>query len=248
MSHSLSVILPCYNEAQAIPLVLKKLITSRKQIIKQCQLTDLEIIVVNDGSTDDSIEQLLSFEGEIQIVEHPQCQGYGRALKTGIQHAHGSLIAFYDLDDTCQPLDLIPMIKAAIVDKVDLVSGSRLSSDTEMPIVRWIGNWLYIKLTQLLLRHPIQDCCSGYRLFRAHLKEPFMTTLPDDLNFTLAMTIAFIRGEGSFREIPIRYKERVGQSKLKPLIHGPLFLLTLLKYCLSPSYSKRVLQSQFASS
>lgn len=239
LHYKLSLILPCLNEAAAIPLVLKKLIDSRQRILSETDLNEIEIIVVNDGSTDDSLEQLQSFSSDIETISHEKCQGYGSALKTGFKFATGNLIAFYDLDDTCQPLDIIPMIHAVTRNSVGLVCGNRLQNDTQMPVTRWIGNTLYKSLTGFLLKYPVGDCCSGYRVFHSRYKQQFIDHLPGDLNFSLAMTISFLRQRQKYMEVPIRYRERLGPSKLNPFIHGPLFLVTLLKFCLSPRYSAK---------
>lgn len=241
MKPIVSLVLPCLNESQAIPHVFPKLLASRPQIIEECRLGGLEIIVVNDGSTDDSLEKLYSYKNEIKIINHKNCLGYGRALKTGFASGSGSFLAFYDLDDTCQPLDLIPMIQLAVKENLSLVWGDRMALETEMPVVRWVGNSIYRWITCFLLKHKVNDCCSGFRLFhRRHLKH-FSEDLPDDLNFTLAMTVSMLRQKESFKEIPIRYGRRLGPSKLSPLTHGPLFLATLLQYALSPRFSRKKL-------
>jgi len=243
LSHGLSLILPCLNEAQAVPVVLQKLLQTKIQILATTKLTDIEIIVVDDGSTDSSVEELRKFGNQIQVISHGKCKGYGRALKTGFEASKHSLIAFYDLDDTCQPLDLIPMINAATKNDVGMVSGYRMAQNTQMPLVRFIGNTFYKNLTRALLKTSVGDCCSGFRLFHRRYKDQFIEILPDNLNFTLAMTIAFLRQKGTYLEVPIQYEERRGDSKLIPMIHGPLFLGTLLRYSLSPKFSYKRLSS-----
>lgn len=247
MQHKLSLILPCLNEAEAIPRVLKKLLDSREEILARSDVNELEVIVVNDGSTDDSLERLQAFSNDISIVSHARCEGYGTALKTGFEAATGDLLGFYDLDDTCQPLDIIPMLNALTRDNMGLVCGNRLQNDTQMPMTRWIGNTIYKSITGFLLNYPVGDCCSGYRVFHARYKRQFIEQLPEDLNFSLAMTISFLRQKQNYLEVPIRYRERLGPSKLNPFIHGPIFLATLLKFCLSPRYSAKGIPSTTAS-
>ena len=121
MNSSLTVVLPCYNEAEAIPKVIGKLLKSKPDILATGLIDDLEVILVNDGSTDGSKEALQDFQPQIKVIDHPTCKGYGRALKTGFSQASGSLIAFFDLDDTCQPIDLIPMIEAATKENVGML-------------------------------------------------------------------------------------------------------------------------------
>jgi glycosyltransferase involved in cell wall biosynthesis len=238
VSSSLTVVLPCFNEAEAIPKVIGKLLNSKPDILATGLVDDLEVIVVNDGSTDGSKEVLAAFEPQIKVVDHPLCRGYGRALKTGFREATGSLIAFFDLDDTCQPIDLIPMIEAATKENVGMITGNRMGITTKMPKTRWVGNYLYQTLTRILLQKKVTDCCSGFRLFHARYKEDFIENLPEKLNFSLAMTISHLRRGETYREIPITYADRVGESKLSVFSDGPLFLSTLLHYSLSPKFSK----------
>ncbi|MCB0384139.1 MAG: glycosyltransferase family 2 protein [Bdellovibrionales bacterium] len=226
----LSLVLPCHNEQEAIPVVLDKLLRDRPRIIEEAGLTDLEIIVVDDGSTDSSAKMLKKLEPQIRFIRLEKNQGYGRALKTGFSAARGQLLGFYDLDDTCQPEDLIPMIHTLNDEEAGMVCGNRLNQDTKMPPQRYLGNWLYRSLTRILLRHEVQDCCTGMRIFSARYRDEFSQTLPDDLNFSLAMTIRFLKGGGTYREVPIQYHRRLGESKLSIYTDGPLFLWTLLRY------------------
>lgn len=241
MSRKLSLVLPCFNEAKAIPQVLNKLLESRSTLLAEANLSELEIIVVDDGSTDDSKNQLSLYKPNIEILTHTNRLGYGQALKTGFQAATGDIIGFYDLDDTCQPTDLLKLLAHQSASSSFLICGNRLALSNKMPLQRWIGNRFYQLLTWILLRRRVSDCCSGYRVFSSDLKALFISTLPNDLNFSLAMTIAFIRLGGVYTEIPVVYKERIGPSKLSVFWDGPLFLATLLFYCLSPRFSKRVL-------
>ncbi|MCB0365195.1 MAG: glycosyltransferase family 2 protein [Bdellovibrionaceae bacterium] len=226
----LSLVLPCHNEQEAIPVVLDKLLRDRSRIIEEAGLTDLEIIVVDDGSTDGSADLLRKLEPEIRFIRLEENQGYGRALKTGFTAARGQLLGFYDLDDTCQPEDLIPMVRTLDEEDAGMVCGNRLNENTKMPPQRYLGNWLYRNLTRALLKHEVQDCCTGMRVFSAGYREEFCQTLPDDLNFSLAMTIRFLKSGGTYREIPIQYHRRLGESKLSVFTDGPLFLWTLLRY------------------
>jgi glycosyltransferase involved in cell wall biosynthesis len=234
----LSVVLPCHNEESAIPIVLPKLLSMRSEILRQTGLSEIEIIAVNDGSTDQSEKLLLQYVGEISLLSFAKNCGYGTALKEGFRQSKGDFIAFYDLDDTCQPEDLISMVNLLIEDRAGMVCGSRLNAHSKMPFLRYFGNWLYRRLTGLLLGIELNDCCTGMRVFRSEYRQMFCSHLPQDLNFSLAMTVLFLRQNGVYREIPIQYHRRLGDSKLSIFSDGPLFLWTLFKFSLLPFYKK----------
>lgn len=234
----LSVVLPCHNEESAIPIVLPKLLSMRSEILRQTGLSEIEIIAVNDGSTDQSEKLLLQYVDEISLLSFAKNCGYGTALKEGFRQSKGDFIAFYDLDDTCQPEDLISMVNLLKEDRAGLVCGSRLNAHSKMPFLRYFGNWLYRRLTRLLLGIELNDCCTGMRVFRSEYRQMFCSHLPQDLNFSLAMTVLFLRQNGVYREIPIQYHRRLGDSKLSIFSDGPLFLWTLFKFSLLPFYKK----------
>ena len=227
-----SLILPCYNEAKAIDPVLQKILITRRTALDRGLFTEFEVIVVDDGSSDDSLRKLESYSDQIRILKHKVNQGYGAALKTGFREATGQLIGFLDLDDTCQPDDILGMVEELKQRNLGLICGNRLTDQSQMPWERRLGNLLYQKVTRALTRTHVHDCCSGFRIFDSRFRDEFCENLPNDLNFSLAMTVSFLKKKGRYGERPIQYLERKGHSKLKIYKDGPVFLYTLLKYAL----------------
>lgn len=230
---SLSIILPCYNEEDAIDEVLLRLLDFKTEALAEGWLRDLEIIVVDDGSTDRSRIRLLDYDPLIQVIQLPQNRGYGAALKIGFREAQGDLIGFFDLDVTCDPYDIRNLVERLQSEAAEMICGNRLQAESQMPLQRRIGNLLYQTLARLLVDRQIGDCCTGFRIFDSRFRTLFCNSLPDDLDFSLAMTILFLRMGGKYLEAPISYGERRGTSKLKTLREGPKFLITLLKYSAS---------------
>ncbi|MDE0092799.1 MAG: glycosyltransferase, partial [Oligoflexia bacterium] len=101
----ISLIFPCHNEEQAIPQVIPKALETRRELIEKKQIEGLEIIVVNDASTDTSLSELRKYEEEIKILSLKKQEGYGAALQKAFQQAQGDWLAFCDLDKTCDPQD-----------------------------------------------------------------------------------------------------------------------------------------------
>lgn len=234
MAHpqTFSLVLPCFNEAKAIDPVLQKILATRRLALQRGLFTEFEIIVVDDGSDDESLVKLASYSDQIRILKHSVNKGYGAALKTGFREATGQLIGFLDLDDTCQPNDILGLVEELKERNLGLICGNRLTEQSHMPWERRLGNLLYQKMTRVLTRTHVHDCCSGFRIFHARFRDEFCETLPNDLNFSLAMTVSFLKNKGRYGERPIQYLERKGHSKLKIYKDGPVFLYTLIKYAL----------------
>ncbi len=98
-----------------------------------------------------------------------------------------------------------------------------------MPWIRQLGNQMYSFLLRRINRRPVHDSCSGLRVFQASQKD-WMNELPNGLDFSLAMTVNCLKNNLRFEEHPITYKSRLGDSKLKALVHGFTFLKTLLVF------------------
>lgn len=228
----LSIIIPCKDEEQAVDLVIDRYLQARQRLLNETVIEDVELIVVDDCSQDDSLILLQKHarKGHLKLISLPQSLGYGGALKVGLQTVSGELIAFYDMDYTYDPMDLVEMSRELIEGEVEMVSGDRLSRLEGMPWTRTLGNTFFVHVIRSIFRIEVQDCCSGMRIFRRKYLKPFIQLLPNNLSFTLVMTILFLRFEIPFSEKRIRYGKRVGRSKLSVLWDGPVFLSTILFY------------------
>src|SRR5262249_21256264 len=141
----------------------------------------------------------------------------------------GDLLAFLDADGTCDPRQFGPMCRALESESADVVLGSRMGAQSEMPALRAFGNALFAWMLGLLSRQRVQDTASGMRVLRRSALE-HLTPLPDGLHFTPAMS-ARILMEGRLRlvELPMPYAERVGRSKLSVLKDGLRFLSCIMQ-------------------
>ncbi len=187
-----------------------------------------EVIVVNDASTDSTVELLDQFPFA-KVFHLKEKSGYGAALKAGIQEATGDWIAFFDLDGTYDPSDLIPLMKIAKNESVDVVFGERFSEGKGMPAIRRVGNHLFTWLVSILFRTKLKDVCSGFRIFRREHKSHVLELSSSGLDFSLALTIWAVKSKKNIKESPIRYHLRNGESKLRVLPDGNRFLWTILR-------------------
>jgi glycosyltransferase involved in cell wall biosynthesis len=222
----LSICIPVLNEQAAIAETLRRCLEA-VPAIKASGIPEVEVIVVDDGSTDGTAGIVRSFP-EVRLVQHPQNRGYGAALKTGFANARFELIGFLDADATYPPEHFPRLCESVVRDHAHLVIGSRLAgADTEMPIVRRIGNTFFAKLLTLVGRTIVTDSASGMRVFRRGTLD-LLSPLPDGLNLTPVMSTRAVHEGIKVVEVAIPYKERVGESKLSVTRDGMRFLSTIL--------------------
>jgi hypothetical protein len=188
---------------------------------------DLELIVVDDGSSDRTAEITRCYDS-VTLACHGHNAGYGAALKTGFALARGEWLGFLDADGTYPPEHFPQLCQAAMEQKADLVIGSRRSgAESEMPQVRRMGNLLWSTLVTLLGNHRVIDPASGMRVIRREAL-PRLYPLPDGLNFTPVMSTRAIHEGLTMVEVPIPYRERVGRSKLSVVRDGTRFLNSII--------------------
>jgi len=220
-----TVVIPAYNEEDGIAEIANRVLSVR-QPLQEIGIDDLELLVVDDGSSDRTVEIARSIEG-VTIVQHPQNRGYGGALKTGFSQASGELIGFLDADGTYPP-EYFPQLCQAALNGADLVVGSRRGgAESHMPPMRKLGNFIWSNLLTILGNQRIQDPASGMRVFkRAILDQVY--PLPDGLNLTPVMSTRAVHEGVLYKEIPIPYAERMGRSKLSVVHDGSLFLQSIV--------------------
>ncbi|MHB1319874.1 MAG: glycosyltransferase family 2 protein [Anaerolineae bacterium] len=224
--HILSVVIPAYNEQDGIAAIIERVLGVRPALTAQG--ISLELLVVDDGSGDGTAAIVKRYP-EARLVQHPHNRGYGAALKTGFSAACGDWLGFMDADGTYPPEDF-PRLCAALESGAgaDLVVGSRRSgADTEMPLVRRIGNRLWSDLVTLLGNQRVLDPASGMRVLRREALER-LYPLPDGLNLTPVMSTRAIHEGVRMLEVPIPYTERQGRSKLNVVNDGMRFLGTIV--------------------
>ncbi len=226
MNEKLSIVIPAYNEEDSVDAILKSCLDARATLIKNCGLSGVEVVLVDDGSKDKTLEKARRWT-EAKVVVHEKNKGYGAALMTGFRASSGELLSFLDADGTCDPLAFDGLIKALRQGEADMAVGARLHAGSEMPFVRTIGNRLYALLLRGLTGVRLTDTASGMRVFKRALL-PRLAPLPTGLHFTPAMTARVACMGGVFVEHPIPYSERVGQSKLSVVRDGVRFLRVIL--------------------
>jgi hypothetical protein len=221
----LSVVVPAYNEETAIADLARRVLSTRADLAR-IGISNFELLIVDDGSSDHTAQVISSIQGA-ELISHANNRGYGAALKTGFQHAQGDLIGFLDADGTYPP-EYLPKLCAYAMNGHDLAIGSRLSgAESHMPLSRWIGNRFFASLLTLVGRAHVSDSASGMRVFKREIWER-LAPLPDGLNLTPVMSTRAIHEHIRIVEVPIPYHERIGRSKLSVIRDGSMFLHSIV--------------------
>jgi glycosyltransferase involved in cell wall biosynthesis len=212
----LSIILPAKNEATALADVLPRL---------RAAYPDAEIIVVDDGSTDDTAA--LCAKNAVQIVRQAYSMGNGAAIKRGARRATGDVLVFMDADGQHDPL-LIERLVQKLAEGFDMVVGARDWSG-QAGVGRGIANTFYNWLASRMTSFPVLDLTSGFRAVRADKFREFLHLLPNGFSYPTTITMAFFRSAYSVAYEPIPVAKRVGRSHIRPLRDGVRFLLIIFK-------------------
>jgi len=234
----LSIIIPAYNEEEAIGNTIRFALEAIPTIKTEAQIHNVEIIVVSDGSHDQTVPIAETFiEKGVQLIQYKKNKGYGAAIKTGFRAAKGCYLGFLDADGTCDPSFFGKLVLDMKIKNADIVLGSRLHKDSRMPLIRRMGNRVYAFILSVLSGSMVTDSASGMRVLRQNCME-WIDLLPDGLHFTPAMsTIATLNSGLKISEVPMPYEERTGESKLNVVSDGVRFLNVILgnAYSLIPS-------------
>lgn len=226
----LSIVIPALNEEESIESTVRRCLDSRQHIQRRGGIGEIEIIVVNDGSTDRTPEiagSIAEVEPAVSVINFVRNRGYGAALKEGFRQARGEFVSFLDADGTCDPRYFADMCSAMHKQDAAVVLGSRMGPGNQMPTIRRLGNTLYAVLLGFLSGRAVTDTASGMRVIRRDALSA-LYPLPDGLNFTPAMSARALLSDLRIVEVPMSYAERVGESKLHVMRDGVRFLVSIL--------------------
>jgi glycosyltransferase involved in cell wall biosynthesis len=215
-NYSLSIVIPAKNEAENLKRFLPRLLAV---------VVDAEVIVVNDGSTDDTLS--ICELHEVTVVTHPYSKGNGAAIKTGARTAKGEVIVFMDGDGQHKPED-IPQMLEKLATGYDMAVGAR-DKQSQADSFRAIANSVYNWLSSAITGHKILDLTSGFRAVKADKFKEFLYLLPNGFSYPTTSTMAFFRAGYSVGYMPIQTEQRLGESHISLLKDGIRFLLIIFK-------------------
>nr|WP_229668553.1 glycosyltransferase family 2 protein [Arenimonas soli] len=213
----ISIILPAKNEAEGLRRTLPAL---------SAVLPGAEMIVVDDGSTDETAD--IARAAGARVLSSPYSMGNGAAIKRGARAAGGEVLVFLDADGQHDP-GQIPALLAKLDEGYDMVVGARDGSG-QASVGRGLANRLYNRLASWMTGHRVLDLTSGFRVARADRFKEFLHLLPNGFSYPTTSTMAFFRSAYPVAYLPIRVDRRVGTSShIRPLKDGIRFLLIIFK-------------------
>jgi len=212
----ISLILPAKNEADG----LRRTLPGVRQL-----LPEAEIIVVDDGSTDDTAD--VARQHGATVLCSPYSMGNGAAIKRGARAATGEILVFMDADGQ-HDARLIPQLLARLDEGHDMVVGARGWGD-QASVGRGMANGLYNRIASLMTGHQVADLTSGFRAVRAEQFKEFLHLLPNGFSYPTTITMAFFRSAYAIAYEPIPVAARIGKSHIRPLRDGLRFLLIIFK-------------------
>jgi len=200
-----SVLVPAFNEAG----VIRSTVLAVSRVLAGAAV-DHEIIVIDDGSTDETSEAASGIGAE--VLRHPINIGYGRALKTGLRHATGDVIAIIDADGS-YPAEALPQLIGEM-GAYDMVVGARQGNHYYSSTAKWFGRKALERMVLFVTGVRVPDVNSGMRTFRRQIALDHIDQIGNGFSFTTTLTLAMLL-EGHFvHYLPVPYRARHGSSKV----------------------------------
>ena len=233
----LSIVIPAYNEAESLP----ETITQISHVLKSHNISN-EILVVNDNSSDNTIDVLSDLEKEVdtlRYITNPSPNGFGYAVRKGLENFTGDVVAIMmaDLSDSVD--DLITFYNTLITKKVDSVFGSRFikgGKTIDYPRLKKIINRISNSIIRMVFRLKYNDTTNAFKMYRKETIEGLKPFLAPHFNLTIELPLKVIIRGYSYAVVPNMWRNRKhGKSNLRIREMGSRYFFILL-YCLIEKY------------
>ena len=214
---TISIVLPAKNESEGLRRTLPAL---------RAAYPAAEIIVVDDGSTDETA--VIAAGAGASVLSSPYSMGNGAAVKRGARAARGEILVFMDADGQHDPAQ-IPLLLQKLDEGFDMAVGARVQGG-QANMGRGLANAFYNRLASWMTGHPILDLTSGFRAVRADKFREFLHLLPNGFSYPTTSTMAFFRSAYPVAYVPVDVAKRLGTSShIRPIKDGLRFLLIIFK-------------------
>lgn len=205
----LTILLPTYNEEEAICQVLDDILA----VVEPMNIS-FELIVLDDGSTDGT-RAACDARPRVKVVTHQHNRGNGAARTTGVKASRGRYVLMMDADGTYPAADIPAMLKEA--ENADMVIGARTSEKGTLKVLRSSAKNLIRLLASYMTQTHIPDLNSGMRIIRRELIAQFFSILPTTHSWVSTITMAFLSSGYTVKWMPIAYFKRIGRSTFHPI-------------------------------
>lgn len=213
---SLSFVIPAKNESAGLTSMLPQL---------RALYPSAEIIVVDDGSTDDTAR--IAAGAGARVISMPYSMGNGAAVKAGIRAVASEYVVLLDADGQHHPRDVENLL-AGLGQGYEMMVGARRSR-SQASVGRLVANTLYNRMASWMVGHPVLDLTSGFRAVKTEKFREFLHLLPNGFSYPTTITMSFFRAGYPVGYIPIDAETRQGKSHLNPLRDGVRFLLIIFR-------------------
>lgn len=196
----LTIVMPSFNEEVSLTEIIQDL-------LNKCELNNWDLIIVNDGSTDQTYSILKKFEhsNRVKVISHKINKGYGGALKSGILGAETEFVITMDADGQHRVGDVSGLLDFIKTHNADMVVGKREYDGNHY---RTIGKKAIRFFARMLMNVPVEDLNSGMKIYRTELVKKYLKHCPDGMAFSDIITLLFIYNRHLVLETPIELKNR----------------------------------------
>ena len=236
----LSILIPAYNEEGLIAQVMQEI---KSLNLSLSGISEKEIILIDDGSTDRTVEKAASIIPATRVIRHVRNQGKGAALISGIAHATGDIIIIQDADLEYSPSSYPALLKPIIEESADVVYGSRFLSQphpSNMKMSYFLANRFGNMLTNILCGTSLTDCMTCFKVFKRHAIQGIKL---ESRGFEIDPEITAKISKAGFKikEVPIPYKARTfAEGKKFKRIYSLGVLWAIIVYSLFYRYNPAV--------
>lgn len=211
-----TIVIPAKNESEGLKKILPKL----------QNLSAEEIIVVDDGSTDETAG--VAREHGCTVISHPYSKGNGASVKTGVRAASTRYVLMMDGDGQHDP-SYVDAILKKVEDGFDMVVGARTSKSSQANAARGLANRAYNWFASWMVGQKIDDLTSGFRIVERSKFLEFIALLPNGFSYPTTITMSFFRAGYSVGYLPLEMPTRIGKSHLRIWRDGLKFLMIIFK-------------------